>query len=50
MTLIELDIDRNKVSNGLVFAPQYVNVLQVNLDLVKNYPEHYPEFLKDIQK
>jgi potassium-transporting ATPase KdpC subunit len=49
VTLIELDIERNKVSNALVFAPQYVNVLQVNLDLVKNYPEHYQEFLRNIQ-
>jgi K+-transporting ATPase ATPase C chain len=46
ITLIELDIERNKVSNALVFAPQYVNVLNVNLDLVKNYPEHYQEFLR----
>jgi K+-transporting ATPase ATPase C chain len=50
MTLIELDMERNKVSNALVFAPQYVNVLQVNLDLVKNYPEHYQEFLRNIQR
>ncbi|MFL6394816.1 MAG: potassium-transporting ATPase subunit C [Nitrososphaeraceae archaeon] len=50
VTLIELDIERNKVSNALVFAPQYVNVLEVNLDLVKNYPEHYQEFLRNIQR
>jgi K+-transporting ATPase ATPase C chain len=50
VTLIELDIERNKVSNALVFAPYYVNVLQVNLDLVKNYPEHYQEFLINIQR
>lgn len=49
VTLIELDIERNKVSNALVFAPQYVNVLQVNLDLVKNYPEDYQDFLKIIE-
>jgi potassium-transporting ATPase KdpC subunit len=50
VTLTELDIERNKVSNALVFAPQYVNVLEVNLDLVKNYPEHYQEFLRNIQR
>ncbi|HET7390307.1 MAG TPA: potassium-transporting ATPase subunit C [Nitrososphaeraceae archaeon] len=50
VTLIELDIERNKVSNALVFAPQYVNVLEVNLDLLKNYPEHYPEFLRNLQR
>jgi K+-transporting ATPase ATPase C chain len=50
VTLIELDIERNKVSNALVFAPQYVNVLEVNLDLVKNYPEHYQEFPRNIQR
>ena len=44
-TLIDLNIERNKVSNALVFAPQYVNVLEVNLDLVRQYPEHYHEFL-----
>ncbi|HEY7079351.1 MAG TPA: potassium-transporting ATPase subunit C [Nitrososphaeraceae archaeon] len=44
-TLINLNIERNKITNGLFFAPQYVNVLEVNLDLVKQYPEHYLEFL-----
>jgi potassium-transporting ATPase KdpC subunit len=50
VTLIELDIERNKVSNALVFAPQYVNVLNVNLDLVKDYPEHYQEFLRNMER
>lgn len=50
VTLIELDIERNKVSNALVFAPQYVNVLAVNIDLVKNYPEHYQEFLGNMER
>jgi len=49
-TLIDLNIERNKVSNALVFAPQYVNVLEVNLDLVKQYPEHYHEFLIVMEK
>lgn len=40
-TLIDLNIERNKVSNLIVFAPNYVNVLEVNLELVKQYPEIY---------
>jgi len=42
--IIQLDIERNKVSNVLVFAPPYVNVLQVNLDLVTAYPKVYYGF------
>jgi potassium-transporting ATPase KdpC subunit len=48
-TLVNLNIERNKITNGLFFAPQYVNVLEVNLDLVKQYPEHYQEFLSNLQ-
>jgi len=40
-TLIDLNIERNKVSNLIVFAPKYVNILEVNLELVKQYPEIY---------
>jgi potassium-transporting ATPase KdpC subunit len=40
-TAIQLNIERNKVSNAVVFAPQYVNVLEVNLDLMTGYPEVY---------
>jgi K+-transporting ATPase ATPase C chain len=40
-TIIDLDIERNKVSNLIVFAPNFVNVLAVNLELVKQYPEIY---------
>jgi potassium-transporting ATPase KdpC subunit len=40
-TIIDLDIERNKVSNLIVFAPNFVNVLEVNLELVKQYPEIY---------
>jgi potassium-transporting ATPase KdpC subunit len=40
-TLIDLNIERNKVTNLVVFAPKYVNVLEVNLELVKQYPEVY---------
>jgi K+-transporting ATPase ATPase C chain len=46
-TLIQLNIERNKVSNVLVFAPQYVNVLEVNLDLINGYPEIYQEFVSN---
>jgi K+-transporting ATPase ATPase C chain len=40
-TLVDLNIERNKVSNLVVFAPKYVNVLELNLELVKQYPEIY---------
>ena len=49
-TLIQLNIERNKITNGLFFAPQYVNVLEVNLELMKQYPEHYQEFLSKLQR
>ena len=38
-TLVELDIERNKDTNGLLFAPEYVRVLNLNVELVKQYPE-----------
>jgi K+-transporting ATPase ATPase C chain len=44
-TLVELNIERNKISNLLAFAPDYVNVLELNIDLVKGYPEAYSEFI-----
>ncbi len=44
-TLAELNIERNKNSNLLAFAPDYVNVLELNMELVKQYPEAYGEFL-----
>ena len=40
-TLVDLDIARNKETNALVFAPDYVNVLNLNVELVKQYPEAY---------
>ena len=40
-TIIDLNIERNKVSNLIVFAQNFVNVLEVNLELVKQYPEIY---------
>jgi K+-transporting ATPase ATPase C chain len=39
--LLNLNIEQNKITNGLFFAPYYVNVLEVNLELVKQYPETY---------
>jgi K+-transporting ATPase ATPase C chain len=39
-----LNIEKNKVSNMLVFAPPYVNVLEVNIDLISGYPDVYHEF------
>lgn len=44
-TLIELNVERNRAENLLAFAPNYVNVLEVNLELVKQYPGLYSEFL-----
>jgi K+-transporting ATPase ATPase C chain len=44
--LIELDVERNKNSNLLAFAQDYVNVLELNLELVNQYPEAYGEFIK----
>ncbi|MGC2426613.1 MAG: potassium-transporting ATPase subunit C [Nitrososphaeraceae archaeon] len=48
-TIIQLDVERNKVSNILVFAPLYVNVLQVNIDLITAYPRIYQEFTENTQ-
>jgi K+-transporting ATPase ATPase C chain len=47
-TIIQLDIERNKVSNVLVFAPLYMNVLQVNLDLITAYPKIYYEYPHEV--
>ncbi|TVP40967.1 potassium-transporting ATPase subunit C [Candidatus Nitrosocosmicus arcticus] len=40
-TLLNLNIEQNKLTNALFFAPQYVNVLEVNIELVNQYPEVY---------
>lgn len=40
-TLVNLNIEQNKVTNALFFAPEYVNVLEVNIELVNQYPEVY---------
>ena len=44
-TLVELNIAQNKEENLLVFAPEYVNVLDLNIELVTQYPDVYSEFL-----
>jgi K+-transporting ATPase ATPase C chain len=44
-TLVELNIERNKNSNLLAFAPNYANVLALNMKLVKQYPSIYSQFL-----
>ncbi len=44
-TLLNLNIERNRITNGLFFAPDYVNVLQINLDLINQYPEVYNKTL-----
>jgi len=49
-TIIELNIERNRAENLLAFAPNYVNVLEINLELVKQYPETYNEFVTPIEK
>jgi potassium-transporting ATPase KdpC subunit len=49
-TILELNIERNKVENLLAFVPNYVNVLEVNLELVRQYPELYSEFLAPNEK
>ena len=46
-TLIELNVERNRVSNMVAFAPDYVNVLEVNLELVNQYPDVYSAFLNN---
>ncbi len=40
-TLLNFNIEQNKVTNGLFFASYYVNVLEVNMALVNQYPEVY---------
>lgn len=44
-TLIQLNIERGRSENLNAFAPDYVNVLVLNLDLVDQYPEVYSDFL-----
>ena len=43
--IVELEIKRNRVANLEVFAEEHANVLRLNLELVKKYPQIYAEFL-----
>jgi K+-transporting ATPase ATPase C chain len=45
-TLIRLNIERGRSENLGAFAPDYVNVLALNLELVDQYPDEYSEFLE----
>ena len=49
-TLIELNIERNRIENLIVFAPHYVNVLEVNMELVRQYPDVYAEYARNSTK
>ena len=40
-TLLNLNIEQNKITNAIFFAPEYVNILEVNMELVNQYPEVY---------
>jgi K+-transporting ATPase ATPase C chain len=44
-TLIELNVQTNRADNLSAFAPPYVNVLELNLELVRQYPNVYQQFL-----
>jgi K+-transporting ATPase ATPase C chain len=46
-TLVELNVERNRVSNMVAFAPDYVNVLEINLELLSQYPDVYSTFLNN---
>ncbi len=46
-TLVELNVERNRVSNMVAFAPDYVNVLEINLELLSQYPDVYSTILND---
>lgn len=46
VTLIQLNIERSRSENLGAFAPDYVNVLRLNLDLIDQNPEVYSEFLE----
>ncbi|MBM3897169.1 MAG: potassium-transporting ATPase subunit C [Thaumarchaeota archaeon] len=42
---VDAEIQRNKIANLEVFAEEHVNVLRLNLELMKKYPQIYAEFL-----
>ncbi|MBV9176424.1 MAG: potassium-transporting ATPase subunit C [Nitrososphaeraceae archaeon] len=45
-TLVELNIERNKNSNLLAFAPDHVNVLELNMELVRQYNQVYSDVVQ----
>ncbi len=45
-TLIQLNIERGRSENLNAFAPDHVNVLKLNLDVIDQYPEIFSEFLE----
>ena len=45
-TLVELEMEKNRNANALIFAPDYVNVLELNVALMNNYPEAYQQEIK----
>lgn len=49
-TLIRLNIETNRADNLSAFAPSYVNVLEVNLELTRQYPGVYAEFTSGRQQ
>ena len=44
-TAIQYNVEKNKVTNAVAFAPNYVNVLEVNLELISGYPDVYQEYV-----
>lgn len=49
-TIIRLNIETNRADNLSAFAPSYVNVLEVNLELTRQYPDVYAEFTSGRQQ
>ncbi|AIC16989.1 potassium-transporting ATPase subunit C [Nitrososphaera viennensis] len=45
VTMIDLNIERNRSANLVAFAPDHVNVLELNIELARQYPDTYAEFL-----
>jgi K+-transporting ATPase ATPase C chain len=50
VTMIELNIERNRSANLVAFAPEYVNVLELNIELARQYPDVYAELLGEGQR
>lgn len=49
-TIIRLNIETNRADNLSAFAPNYVNVLELNLELTRQYPDVYAEFMEGRQQ